>query len=96
MLNFFGMEEGEGQDPKNEHIFKDEIFSTQSGDDEADSDNDEGNVGRSGGLGSREVVALADDAVGRVRLGDEELALSTSKFVLCTAGVNSKLQIEVQ
>ncbi len=78
------------------HLYFKEIVLTESGDDEADSGDDEGNVGRDGGLGGREVVALADDAVGRVRLGDEELALGASQFVLGAAGVDSKLQIKIQ
>lgn len=82
---------------KNEHIFQiGDRFLTESRNDEADSDDEERNRGRSGGLGGREVVALADDAVGRVRLGDEELALGASQFVLGAAGVDSKLQIKIQ
>jgi hypothetical protein len=39
----------------------------------------------------REVVALADDAIGLVGLGDQELALGAAQLVLRAAGVNAEL-----
>ncbi len=39
----------------------------------------------------REIVALADDAIGLVGLGDQELALGAAQLVLRAAGVNAEL-----